>query len=189
MQMCVCEHHYFFLCTVGPLLFLREEMMSHVMHEWVMPHVNVSCHTWMCQVTCEWVISHVNESCHMWNCHVTCEWVMSQCFPLGSLVKKPLDRNESTILVENKARHTREWVMWQVNVACHSNESRNTYMVGCRALVIWGLSLQHTATHCKTMQHTATHCNTPQHAATRCFTLKHTATHCNTMQHTATRCN
>jgi len=23
---------------------------------------------------CEWVMSHVNESCHMWMSHVTCEW-------------------------------------------------------------------------------------------------------------------
>jgi len=40
-------------------------------------------------------------------------------------------------------------------------------------------TLQHTATHCKTLQHTA---NTLQHAAKHC---QHTATRCNTLQHTA----
>ena len=65
-------------------------------------------------------------------------------------------------------------------------------------------TLQHTATHCKTLQHIcntlqhakiycntfATLCNTLQHTiASSCSTLQHTATHCNTLQHTATHCN
>jgi len=39
--------------------------MSHVTCQWVMSHVNESCHTWMRHVACKWVMSHVNESCHI----------------------------------------------------------------------------------------------------------------------------
>ena len=48
------------------------------------------------------------------------------------------------------------------------------------------------ATHCDTLQHTATHYKTLQSTtwgrclpATHCDTLQHTTTHCNTLQHTA----
>ena len=49
-------------------------------------------------------------------------------------------------------------------------------------------TLQHTATHYKTLQHTATRCNTLQHAATHYNTLQHTATYC-ILHHTAPHCN
>jgi len=45
--------------------------------EWVMSHMNESCHTWMSHVTHEWVMLHIDESCHIWMSHVTHEWVMS----------------------------------------------------------------------------------------------------------------
>jgi len=60
--------------------------ISHITHEWVIPHMNESCHTgvmshmneschiWMSHVTYEWVMSHMNESCHIWMSHVTYEW-------------------------------------------------------------------------------------------------------------------
>ena len=48
----------------------------YVACEWVMSHMNESCHTWMSHVTCEWVMSHMNESCHLSMSHVTYEWVM-----------------------------------------------------------------------------------------------------------------
>ena len=51
--------------------------MNHVIHEWVMSHMNESCHIWMSHVTNEWVMSHMNESCHIWISHVTYEWAMS----------------------------------------------------------------------------------------------------------------
>jgi len=37
--------------------------MSHVTYEWVMSHMNESCHIWMSHVTYEWVMSHMYESC------------------------------------------------------------------------------------------------------------------------------
>ena len=39
--------------------------ISHVAHEWVMPHFNESCHISMSHVTYQWVMSHINESCHI----------------------------------------------------------------------------------------------------------------------------
>jgi len=51
------------------------------------------------------------------------------------------------------------------------------------------ITMQHTATHCKTLQHTATYCNALQQAkrrssnATATITLQHL---CNSLQHTAT---
>ena len=58
--------------------------------------------------------------------------------------------------------------------------------------------LQHTTTHCNTLQHTATHCKTlnvtahcPLPTATHCSmctAMSHTATHCNALQHTASHC-
>jgi len=51
--------------------------ISHVTYEWVMSHMNESCHIWMSHVTYESVMSHIHESCHIWMSHVTYEWVMS----------------------------------------------------------------------------------------------------------------
>jgi len=45
--------------------------MSHVTWEWVMSHMNESCHIWISHVTCEEVMLHVNWSRHMWVHHVT----------------------------------------------------------------------------------------------------------------------
>ena len=76
--------------------------MGHVTYDWVMSHMNASCHIWWSHVTYEWVMSpmshvaydrvmlrmnetcHVwmsrvtlNQSCHIWMGHVTYDWVMS----------------------------------------------------------------------------------------------------------------
>ena len=91
---------------------------------WVTWCMNESCHTWMSHVTLAWcVMSHVNVSCHMWLGQVTHEWVMSHV------------KVSSHIWM---GQVTREWVMWHVNMWGHSNESCDTQIVGCRALVIWG---------------------------------------------------
>ena len=45
--------------------------MRHVMHEWVMSHMNASCHTWMHHGTHECIMAHMNEACHTWMCHFT----------------------------------------------------------------------------------------------------------------------
>jgi len=62
--------------------------MSPVTYEWVISHMNASCHicmgriidsscrTWMRYVTYEYVVSHIHKSCHIWMRHVTYEWVI-----------------------------------------------------------------------------------------------------------------
>jgi len=77
-------------CVTRPILIIMIEM-SHVTHEWVMPHMsescdlwisrvhmNKSCHVWMGYAMYEWVVSHMNESCHLscriWMGLVAYEW-------------------------------------------------------------------------------------------------------------------
>ena len=40
-------------------------------YQWVMSHMNESCHVWMSHVTYGWVMSHMNASCHIRMSHVT----------------------------------------------------------------------------------------------------------------------
>jgi len=71
--------------------------MSHVTYEWVMSHMNESCHIRMSHVTYEWVMSHLNESCHIWTSQLTYE---QSCHIWTSHV-------------------THEWVMSHTNESCH----------------------------------------------------------------------
>jgi len=45
--------------------FARIKQVRSHKYEWVMSHMNASCHTWMSHVTYEWVMSQIKESCHM----------------------------------------------------------------------------------------------------------------------------
>jgi len=81
--------------------------MSHVTYEWVMSHMNESCHIWMSDFTYESVMSHMNESHHIWMSHVTYEWVMSHM-------------NESCLTHEWESCRKYEW-------ATHMNVSSHTY--------------------------------------------------------------
>jgi len=42
--------------------------------QWVMSHINESCHISMSHVIYQWVTSGVNESCHISTSHVTYQW-------------------------------------------------------------------------------------------------------------------
>jgi len=157
-------------------------------------HVNESCHThgWVVLfffslgVTIEWVIPHMNVSCHdrmshgthmneLWHTH---EWVMAHTW-----MRNVTQMNEWRGCWQ-RHRHThrhRAICKPAFYLVCkYCNTLQHTAVCN---------TLQHTATHCNTLQHTQTHCNTLQHTATRRNTLQHTATHCNTLQHTATHCN
>jgi len=59
------------------LLTSHMAWMRFATHEWVMPHMNESCHIWMSHVTYEWIMCYMNKSCCMWMVHVTHEWVIS----------------------------------------------------------------------------------------------------------------
>ena len=49
---------------------------SVIWYEWVMSHMNESCHIWMRRITYEWVVSHMNVSCLIWMSRVTNESVI-----------------------------------------------------------------------------------------------------------------
>ena len=76
--------------------------MGHVTYEWVMSHMNTSCHIWMCHVIHEWVISDMNVSCHI------------QSWPTNSCV----------VTYECATSYMNEWYqIWM----CHVTYSRVTY--------------------------------------------------------------
>jgi len=62
------------------LVWVWETMPSHVTYEWVMSHLNESCHIWMSHVTYEWVMSHMNESCRIWMSRISYKWVTSHAY-------------------------------------------------------------------------------------------------------------
>ena len=108
--------------------------MRHVTYEWVISHMNKSCHIRMSHVTYEWVMSHTNESCHIWMSHVTYERVMSHmneshptwtshvtyahleftcCMVVAAITTLPMS-------------HVIYWVMSHMNESSHNmNESRH----------------------------------------------------------------
>jgi len=95
--------------------------MSHVIYEWVVSHMNESCHIWMSHVTYEWVMSHMNESCVERNmshiranesCHIY-EWVMPHTW-MGQVLY-----HKGTGTVVELVRHSKGWFQcrdckWQV---------------------------------------------------------------------------
>ena len=98
--------------------------MSHVTHEWVISHMNETCHTWMSHVTHEWFMSHMNESCHTWMSHVTHECVMSHmnesCHTWMSHVTHECVMSHMNASCHTWMRHvTHEWVMSHMNESCH----------------------------------------------------------------------
>jgi len=101
--------------------------MSHVTYEWVMSHMNESCHIWMSHVTYEWVMSHVNQSYHewmyhaiyasyhIWMSHVTYEWVISHmhesCHIWISHVTYEWDMSHINCITPYIRHTTYKWVM------------------------------------------------------------------------------
>jgi len=83
----------------------------YISHEWVMSHMNESCHVWMHRVTYTWVMSNKNESCHIWMSHVTYECVMSHTCHIAM------------------SHVTSQWVMSHMNLteSCHTWASHVTH--------------------------------------------------------------
>ena len=106
------------------------DLLKHDTCEWVMSHINESCHMWMSHVTHQWVMSHVNvrtrdervtnymwderpaETCHMWMSHVTHQKVMS--YITWTPDERPAEACHMWM-----SHVTREWVMSHVNESCH----------------------------------------------------------------------
>jgi len=111
-------------------------------YEWVMSHMNESCHIWMSHVTYEWVISHMNESCHIWRSHVTYEWVMSY---IGEVSIEEGQRHG----VERRVFWCRlRWQMsrhtWMSHVI---NESVRSHMIG-HVIYRWGICWRGAMSRC-----------------------------------------
>jgi len=98
----------------------------HVTHEWVMSHMNESCHTWMSRVTHEWVVSHMNEAYDIWMSHVTYEWVTSHGWVM-SHTHTTAERCGLSV-IETWRWVTQEWGMSHVDESLHMCESRHKWM-------------------------------------------------------------
>jgi len=62
-----------------PFAFFDEGVLSHMHESYVTwSRKNKSCQIWMSHVTHEWVMPHINESYHTWMSHITHERVMSR---------------------------------------------------------------------------------------------------------------
>ena len=102
--------------------------MSHVTYEWVMSHMNESCHIrmshlynliywrmneWcpMSEWTHEWVMSRMNESCHIWTSHVTYEWAMS-----------PIQMSHVSYVISHMNESCHIWTFEWVSDASRSNK-------------------------------------------------------------------
>ena len=114
-RVCVCVYWCACACVCVPWTFIpkTDTLKPKVAYrEWVMSHVNESCHIRMSHVTWEWVMSHTNESCHIRMSHVTCRWVT---------LKPKVAYCEWVMSHENESCHIRmshvtcEWVMSQVD--------------------------------------------------------------------------
>jgi len=147
----------------GMLTHLMSMWMWHVTYDWVVPHMNETCHIWMSHVTYEWVMScmqeswciwdvdtldvNVNVSCHtydwvmsnMWVWHVTYGWVMSHLFM-------------------SVARHiwmshaTHEWVMSHMNDLWQVWKSRVAYGLLTRWTTMWMWHVTHMTESCHTRE-------------------------------------
>jgi len=115
---------------------------THGTYEWVMAHLNdschlwkhmnESCHIWIRHITYEWVMSHVNESYHIWMSHVTCEWVilhMNESCHLWSSKRRMILRSLLIVAISyyhmnescriRMSHLTSEWLMSPMNASRH----------------------------------------------------------------------
>ena len=58
VYLCICIYAYMYISRFQTHLHGNRIWMSHVSHEWVVPHVNESCLKWTSHVSYEWVMSH-----------------------------------------------------------------------------------------------------------------------------------
>jgi len=67
VSLSLTQMYYMSLGHFASEQWVRSHLMSHVTYEWVVSHMNQSCHIEKSVVAYEWVLSHMNESCrHEW---------------------------------------------------------------------------------------------------------------------------
>jgi len=98
--------------------------MSHVTYAWVMSHMNESCHVWMSNAIYEWGMSHMNESCHICMSHVTYGWVMTHMYESWHIWMSHITYEWVTSHMDEschiRTSHvTHAWVMSHMNESCH----------------------------------------------------------------------
>ena len=102
--------------------------MSQVPHEWVVSHMNKSCHVWMstqadCHVTHSWLLW---MSPHRWSCHISMSLATHGSAHTEDHVTKWMGAmNELTQMVHMNERT--QIVMSHINVSCHVWMSHVTY--------------------------------------------------------------
>jgi len=140
--------------------------MSPVTYEWVMSHVNESCHMWMSHVTYEWVMPHTNESCHIGMSHVTYEWIMSHVNELCHIWMRHVTHE-----------HVMSHMMSHTNESCHLWISHVMYeWVMLHSRHIWHESCHVWMRHV-TYECIMSHMNESYHIWTRHFTYECTMSH------------
>jgi len=139
--------------------------VSLIAYEWVMSHMNKSCHT-------DWESLSLGGSVLDDEQSMTCK-AFHACIRWQLMLYGQVEHC-------NTLRHTATHCSTlQHNVTrCNTLQHTTTHCY----------TLQHiaTAAHCNTLQHTATHYSALQRTAAHCNALQYTATPCSTLQHPAT---
>jgi len=170
------------------------ESMSHVTYEWIMSHMNESCHAWMSHATYQWVMIQISESCNIWMSHATYEWVEAhkcspsfcvmciafvQCLFLLSYLTLKEEAGRALMSTSNQSSTPVKW---------HSTHNKGgpTYMHESHHTHVWVMP------HTYFVQcHLMLCVNTYKQEHFECIYTEHqiTVTHCNTLQHAVTHCN
>ena len=166
--------------------------MSHVAYDWVMLHMNESCHICMSHVTYGWVMSHMIESCHIWISPVTntkesLSYMNESCHkrkfggncsecctaPHTTGWRRLIGSPKLQIIFHNRATKYRALLLkmtykdkgsYESSPPCTTFTAIPQWMLQC---VVQCNIIVRGCRHCSTLQHTSTHCNTLCHSVLR----------------------
>jgi len=180
--------------------------MSHVTYEWVVSHINESCHVWMSRVPYKWVMSrimHHDTSCHVWMhlvalmCHGTYEWGTSLMNTSWHMWMRHVTR-EFVITFTNESHHgsigrwhmNESWRILQICPALRTYESPKINLFENWELIRrqkeQELAQQRTrkcvAVCCSVLQCVAVCCSVLQCVAVCCSVLQWVAVCCSVLQ-------
>jgi len=151
---------------------------------------------WMSHVTYEWVMSHINESCHMWMRYNTQVRGEESEDLIGVLAGVMLYMNESChtgashLIRVYESFHTYAWVMSRMCELCQTGTGRGEWRADrgafCAIILYSPLSLYLSHSHTYTYTRTNTHMHAHTHTYSLSFSLSLTHTHTHTSTHTRT---